>query len=233
VILSAGENQMNKLKEGSQMYQFITHTLNIIKGKCSFSCDYCYNRKWDWSKKPLRLDEKALNENLGKGNYIFIGSSTDMFANDVPDEWIVEVLKKCWEYPDNTYLFQSKNPSRFLTYLSRFPKDVILGTTIETDIEDHILKYTKAPGLYDRVETMKSLAQKTMLTLEPLMRFTLLGLLQIIETIKPDFLNIGADSGGNGLPEPTSEELKELISGIEKLGIKVNSKHNLSRLLNG
>jgi len=225
---------LNKLKKGSQMYQFITATWNPISGNCEYhQCTYCYNRRWDWFKKPVQLKEKVLQDDLGKGNYIFIGSGTDMFANNIPDDWIIQVLKKCWEYPENKYLFQSKNPSRFLSFLGKFPKDVILGTTIETNDENLILKYSKAPGIYDRIETMKSLPCKKMLTIEPIMDFDVLGFVQIIDTIKPDFLNIGADSGGNNLPEPSAEKLNEFISEIKKLGINVNIKSNLSRLLNG
>ena len=55
-------------------------------------------------------------ESLGEGNFIFVGSSTDEWAANVPSEWIVQVLDYCDGF-DNSYLFQSKNPARFLEYL--------------------------------------------------------------------------------------------------------------------
>ena len=61
---------------------------------------------------PLRLEEKELKVNLGEGNFIFVGS-TDEWAVNVPAEWIEQVLDYCDGF-DNRYLFQSKNPARFL-----------------------------------------------------------------------------------------------------------------------
>lgn len=37
---------------------------------------------------PLRLELKELKVNLGEGNFIFVGSSTDEWAANVPSEWI-------------------------------------------------------------------------------------------------------------------------------------------------
>ena len=42
--------------------------------------------------------------------------------------------------------------------------------------------------------------------------------------------NIGADSKNSGLPEPTWEEVQELISELEKNNIEVRQKKNLDRL---
>ena len=80
-----------------------------------------------------RLDAGELaNACLGSGNFIFVGSSIDMFAQDIPDSWIKTVLDYCDEY--NRYLFQSKNPARILEYLDHpvFKRSVVC-TTIETN----------------------------------------------------------------------------------------------------
>ena len=47
---------------------------------------------------------------------------------------------------------------------------------------------------------------------------------------KPIQVNIGADSGGNNLPEPSKEKIIELIFELEKF-TKVKQKKNLKRLL--
>ena len=37
---------------------------------------------------PLRLELKELKVNLGEGNFIFVGSSTDEWAANVPSECV-------------------------------------------------------------------------------------------------------------------------------------------------
>lgn len=54
------------------MYDFITHTWNPIKGECPHGCTYCYMKRWG-AQKPLHLDEKEMRTGLGSGNYIFVG----------------------------------------------------------------------------------------------------------------------------------------------------------------
>ena len=95
---------MNKQK--GNMYHFVTHTWNPIKGTCPHGCSYCYMKRFPQGK--LRLDEKCLGDNLGKENFIFIGSSTDMWAEEIPEEWIKKVLEYTKKFPTNTYLFQTK-----------------------------------------------------------------------------------------------------------------------------
>jgi len=58
----------------------------------------------------LRLEEKELSSNLGSSNFIFVGSSTDMWAAEVPTEWIQKVIQHIKKY-NNTYLFSNKIPN--------------------------------------------------------------------------------------------------------------------------
>ena len=48
-----------------------------------------------------------------KPRSIFVCSMADLFGEWVPDEWIDEVFKACEEAPQHTYLFLTKNPSRY------------------------------------------------------------------------------------------------------------------------
>ena len=128
------------------MYGFVTHTLNPIKGICSHDCKYCYMKRWG-HLKTLRLDQKELNTDLGEGNFIFVGSSTDMWARNIRIGWIKKVLNLCNNFPENKYLFQSKNPSRFKEYLDKFPKKTVLCTTIETNRPGHAYQ---APAVVKR-----------------------------------------------------------------------------------
>lgn len=74
-----------------QMYTWISYTWNPIKGECPHNCSYCFMKRWG-KQKPVHFDEKELKTDLGSGNFIFVGSSCDMFADDIPIEWIQKTL---------------------------------------------------------------------------------------------------------------------------------------------
>ncbi len=214
-------------KQTGNMYSFVTHTWNPIKGKCSHDCSYCYMKRF--SQNPIRLDEKEFKTDLGTGNFIFVGSGTDMFAEDIPIEWIIKVFQYCEQFIKNTYLFQSKNPWRFpLPYAI----DAIYGTTIETNRKYKCMG--KAKGVQDRASAMNHWRntgiRRTMVTIEPIMDFDLKDLIYLIETASPEWVNIGADSKGCNLPEPSAYKIKKLIEELEQF-TQVKIKKNLDRLL--
>ena len=93
---------MSLNKSKGNMYPFVDYTWNPIRGKCPHGCVYCFMKDRDVG--PLRLDEKALADNLGVGRTIFVGSSTDMWAKAVPHDWILKVLMKCNAHK-NKYIF--------------------------------------------------------------------------------------------------------------------------------
>ncbi len=216
---------MNKQK--GNMYGWVTHTWNVIKGRCPHSCYYCYMIDiWDrYNSKEQKFDEKELKTDLGQGNVIFVGSSTDMFAKEIPKEWIEKVLAKCFLHDKNTYLFQSKNPKRFVEFT--FPRNTILGTTIETNNYD--LKVSKAPSVANRTMVMKMLNMRKMISIEPILEFNRCIFPNWIRAINPEFVSIGADSKGHNLPEPSWDKVQELIKELKKF-TEVKVKDNLMRL---
>lgn len=214
-------------KTSGNMYSFIDYTWSPIRGRCSHSCKYCYMKRWG-KQPPLHLDEKDLNTNLGSGNFIFVCHTCDMLAEDVPAEWIERVLERLKAY-DNKYLLQSKNPSRMISYTIDFPKDILLGTTIETnrDIVD-----SKAPSVLKRANALHILSgcgYETMVTIEPIFDFDLEPLVELIKTANPEWVNIGADSKGHNLTEPSPEKVRDLIRELGKTTC-VKLKGNLSRI---
>jgi hypothetical protein len=211
------------------MYGHITHTWNAIKGECPHQCGYCYMRRWG-KQPPLHFDERELKTDLGSGNIVFIGSSCDMWADAIPVKWIEKTLEHCRKYPANKYIFQSKNPYRFLEFQGDFPECCALGTTIETDLATGVscapTTPTRSAGMF------LSPAEERFVTIEPIMDFCLADMLWFIETARPNYVNIGADSGKNNLPEPPREKVLELIAELEALGIEVRQKPNLARIIN-
>lgn len=229
------ENNKGNMYEGFK-------TWNPLSGQCPHLCKYCssnnlkkrfpaINAKYSGE---LRLDDKAMKQSLGKGNTWFIVGQNDLFADEVPYEIIKSIIGKCTEYPNNNYFFQSKNPSRM--YYCRdilAPLRPVLCTTIETNrIYPEFMGKTVSP--YYRAQYMRKLSYSfvTALTIEPIMDFDIDELLALIQTAKPDYINIGADSKKNGLPEPSKDKILDLMESINLVtGIEIRKKTNLKRLL--
>lgn len=225
---------LNKVK--GNMYGFITHTFNMVKGICPHGCSYCYMSKRG-KLKPVRFDITEHRTELGKGNHIFVGSSCDMWAEEIPTEWILWTLMHCQKYSGNRYFFQSKNPSRFVDMLmfvdmSRVSSKVTFCTTIETNrIYPEIMGKTLSPGARAAFMAGVATAFPTHVTIEPIMDFDLQELLMLIHRINPTQVNIGADSKGCNLPEPSPEKVKTLIEELKQMVPTVYLKPNLKRLL--
>ncbi len=236
---------MLKLARGN-MYSWVTHVgKNYVGGQCPHGCIYCYmkamKKKYPVLKKiysgKLYLIEKEFTENLGKGKTIFIQNCGDLFAEAVPKEWIIRVLKHCCQYPENKYLFQTKNPTRFREFIDYFPPKTILGTTIETNREN--LHVSKAPDINQRVVAMikiKSLKEifpcETMVNIEPVLDFDLDKMINIFICMEPNFISIGADSKAKyhqPIEKPSYEKALLLIKELKKFS-KVKIKSNLKLL---
>lgn len=230
-------------KQKGNMYEWVTHTYNPIKGLCTHHCSYCYMNPiyHRFKQNPdLRLDVKELGVNLGSDNVIFVGSSTDLFAKEVPSSWIQKVFDHCLIYNQNEYLFQSKNPARFLEpdlishQLMGRKESVFFATTIETNREEP--KVSDAPAIRERIDAMIQLRQlgfRAIITMEPLLDFDEVEVLNMMALIAPMQVNIGFNTNrAVHLPEPTKEKTLDLIHALEKFTTVV-VKSNSSRVLGG
>jgi hypothetical protein len=113
------------------------------------------------------------------------------------------------------------------------PKKCIVGTTMETNLEHPCMG--NAPRTVGRQWDMVGLRHehpdiRLFVTIEPILRFDLEEMVKIAEC-KPEFVNIGADSKGHGLPEPTRAEVMALVEALQKRGVVVRNKSNLERLV--
>lgn len=224
---------MSLNKSKGNMYPWVTHTWNPIRGKCPHGCVYCFMRGRDVG--PLRLEEKALADPLGTGRTIFVGSSTDMWAANVPSDWILRVLEIIdahSEWAQNTYIFQSKNPARFFEFATKIRPRSILGTTLETNRRyNHPSPEIHAPPPWARAAAFLHLKKfRKMMSIEPIMAFDFEEFVDWIRQIKPEFVSIGADSKGHNLPEPTASELDNFVVRLRDI-TEVKLKKNLARLL--
>lgn len=225
-----------KERQGN-MYEFVTHTWNTVKGQCLHDCSYCYMKVDNRELGKTRLDETEFKTDLGCNNFIFIGSGTDLFAKNIHNDWIKRTLNHCHDANNtlfgatNKYLFQSKNPKRILDLIEHpvFEHSVIC-TTIETNrfYAEHM---RFAPKIEERVAAMEELSKRgieTYVTIEPIMDFDLIELVELVNRCKPKQVNIGKNSKEEivSLPHPTANKTKELIKALSKF-TKVEIKENL------
>ena len=222
------------------MYKFITHTWNPIKGKCFHDCSYCYMKKIVPNPTPIKLVQGELTDSFPENSFIFIDSSADLFAKDVPDEWIENVLNFC----DRTtqpiqaskrpqFLIQTKNPQRILDFIDHplfalGRNQVVVCTTIETN-RYYLEIMNNAPLPQQRAEAMAKITErgiKTYVTIEPIMDFDLDEMVALIKMCKPEQVNIGRNTNQCvTLPEPTRLAVVNLIFHLicsTKIKIKKN-----------
>lgn len=227
---------LSKVKPGNMYQGWITHTWSMLEG-CPHQCSYCYQRKW-WERyrgcgMPSDAWIKGPLPPLGKGKTIFVCHTSDLFAEKNKDaETILPVLRHCAIYPENTYVFQTKNPARLAYFAERlrsFP--VVVGTTIETD-DSHLLKnICAAPPPGERAYWLRDLDCRRFVTIEPIMSFDMDEMLRLLSVADPAFVNIGADSKGHRLPEPSSGDVIRLYAALVAWGYEVRLKDNLRRIV--
>ena len=218
----------------SNMYSFINKTWNPLAGECPHACSYCYVKSFrqpalieKYSGEP-RLYSHEL-KNLGSKHFYFVCSCIDLFA--CSEDLISKVLKHCRQNPDNKYLFQTKNPKRIHDFIHSMPFDTVIGTTIESNRWHS--EMGKAPYPAQRCHDIASLsisAFPVMITVEPIMDFDMPDLFEFIKNCYPELVNIGADSKGHKLPEPSADKINSLIIELRHHGIQVKIKSNLKRI---
>jgi DNA repair photolyase len=187
----------------------------------------------------LTLKPAEFKTHFGSDKFIFVGSSTDIFAKDVPHQWWERVITFCKNKPKNKYLFQTKNPESLYHFINveyesiiDFFRKNIICITIESS-HNFRPEYGNSPEIIDRfifAQKLKELGCQIMITIEPIMDFELEFFVSYMKEVTPIQINIGADSGNNNLPEPSKEKVLALISELEKF-TKVVQKPNLKRLI--
>jgi len=220
---------------------------------CNFRCKYCQpsfqrqmkRRKHEcldcynyiphehWERFRVRPPKTE------KGEFLFLCDFGDVsFASH---EFMLALIGYCYNYPDRTFLIQSKNPARFFKY--RFPDNVILATTIETNDGSLITAISKAPSPSTRCLAMVRLKhRRKAITVEPVMDFNGLvmvsWLVDIASTINsPLIVYYGYDSHPrvNRLPEPSLAKTKRFIKDLawELDGVKVRDEEIISGAMIG
>jgi hypothetical protein len=114
-----------------------------------------------------------------EGEFVFLVDLGDPSFIRPPE--FTRILQYCENYPDRDFLLQSKNPVFFAQF--NIPKNVIIGTTLETDIDEIVCAISKAPPPSQRAEAMWGMrVQRKMVTAEPIMKFNLETFSRTIES---------------------------------------------------
>jgi protein gp37 len=176
-------------------------TWNPVTGcsKMSAGCVNCYaevmaRRLQAMSQEKYRngftltLHENALREPLKwkKPHTIFVCSMSDLFHDDVPDDFINKVLNVINQTPQHRYQLLTKRAERMTEYFQNhsIPKNVWLGVTVENQISKK------------RIEFLRELdATVLFLSCEPLLED--LGELKLDNI---DWVIVGGESGTSARP---------------------------------
>jgi hypothetical protein len=136
---------------------------------------------------------------------------------------IDRIIGRMREEKDKTFLLQTKNPWVFCGH--KFPDNVILGVTIETNRSETARKVSKAPDPIERYETFFSVKHPLkMITIEPVLNFDLRIMTDWVTSLNPCMVWVGYDSKACKLDEPPLSKVKELHWELARRGITVMLK---------
>jgi len=180
-------------------------------------CPYCYDfipHIHPERLRPLRFREERV---------VFVVDMGDLFGDFIPDDWIISVLEVLNNSKNVIPLFLTKNPKRYESFLELFPRNAILGATIETN--RYYSYISKAPEPRERLKAMANLEwDRKFISIEPVLDFNLYAFLEALREIRPIYIEIGYDNYGYvPLPEPSLQKTQSLIAELSKF-TKVNVK---------
>ena len=220
------------MKKKTNMYNLSVSQWSPFAG-CEHECVYCKSsfqrqlKRWARKNCPGCYEftphphPERLNQKLPKTRYmqfIFTCSSGDIAF--CPTEYLEKITARIQSEPDRTFLIQSKDPQTFNKTI--FPKNVILGTTLETNRDELCESISKAPKPSQRYRDFAKVNhQLKMITIEPVMDFDMDVMIDWIENINPCMVWLGYDSGKNKLPEPELEKAKSLHWQLTKKGFVI------------
>jgi hypothetical protein len=195
---------------------------------CLFECSYCYGPatyarfgRCDQCKAfTPHFHPERMKDKFTRGKTYFVESLGD--PSFIPPAIFQRIVDHLAEYPETTFMIQSKNPCYFKEF--DYTTNIWLGTTIETNNDELAQQYSQAPVPSERyrglLETMDAHpALNYYLTFEPIMRCSIDEMLKFARSPNIAAVYVGRDNHENKLPEPSEEELIQLVSALtEALG---------------
>lgn len=197
---------------------------------CKHKCIYCESsfqaqlKRWAKTKCKLCYEyephshSERLSQKLPRTGYMqFIFTVANGDIAFCPTEYLKRILDRIKSESNRWFLIQSKNPATFNRV--KFPRNVILGTTIETNRDKLYEGISNAPSPSDRFEDFLRVKHKTkMLTMEPVIDFDIDIIVSWVKLLNPCMVWLGYDSKKNYLPEPELPTVKTLHWKLSKAG---------------
>ena len=223
------ERILNASANGRKMFSIVTKTWNPVSG-CSHFCSYCWARRLATTKlrnsnryrngfKP-RINPEEFKVKFREGDFVFVSDMGDLFGDFIPQSWILRVIDHVKHFPETFFLFLTKNPSRYESFLDVMPENAILGATIETNRDSLYVEkgISAAPLPTIRYEAMKNLEwDKKFISIEPILDFDLEVFSEWISEISPFMVYVGYDNYDNRLPEPPLKKTLMLLVDLSKM----------------
>lgn len=144
-----------------------------------------------WTKENASqnviLKRERLNEphKVKKSQLVFTCSMSDIFHEQVPSEYILQIFKTMHECPQHQFQVLTKRPENMLDWIPEFPENMWLGVSVENKDTLH------------RIDTLWELEGISIkfLSIEPLLED--LGYINLSDI---DWVIIGGESGHNHRP---------------------------------
>jgi protein gp37 len=176
------------------------YTWNPVTG-CKHGCGYCYARvisnRFDKASgfMPV-LHKDRLWQSVHrqkKPSTVFVCSMGDLFGEWVPNEWIMRVIRLATIFDKHTFLFLTKNPVNYLSFI--FPKNCWIGAS--TDTASRASESCKDLRYYKNSQTHIEAPIKTFISAEPLLE----DIAEHVDYSTLDWIIIGG-LNQNGKPVP-------------------------------
>ena len=180
------------------------------------NCMDCYNFK-------VHTHPERLNVSLPVTKYLqFIFTCSNGDVAFCETSYLEKIVDRIKNEPNKHFLIQSKNPKTFERI--KFPNNVILGTTLETNRDELYKKHniSKAPLPSKRYKNFLQVNHPIkMVTIEPVLDCDISVMIDWIRDIDPVMVWLGYDSKNNNLPEPPHQKFMDLYWELGKNGYLV------------
>lgn len=141
-------------------------------------------------KGIVREDEKALDvpRRWRKPRKVFVNSMSDLFHDDVSDEFILKVWAVMRDTPRHSYQILTKRPDRMAEVLKRLVPDVLPNVWLGTSVEDEAVAH--------RIDDLRNVpASIRFISFEPL-----IGSVGNVDLTDIHWAIVGGESGSAARP---------------------------------
>lgn len=142
---------------GNSKIEWTDKTWNPVTGctKVSQGCKNCYaetfyerfNGKGSFRKVICHEERLQIPKSWKQGWKIFVNSVSDLFHEDVPFDFVVEVFEVMKETPQHTYQVLTKRPERMREFMRDWRAPILKNVMLGVSVEDQAAANERVPVL--------------------------------------------------------------------------------------